>query len=200
MSKNQLDVVVICGSLREGSYNAMVAQSLPDLAPDDMAIRFAPSFEEFPLYNADIQNSSGFPSEVTDFADAIRDADGIVVVTPEYNFSIPGGLKNALDWVSRLDAQPFANKPVAIQSASPSPLGGGRVQYHLRQLMVFLDALVLNKPEIFVSDVAAKVDETTGELTDETTKKFLRQQLEAFAKFIRKVGERPTPASQRKSA
>lgn len=200
MSKNQLDVVVICGSLREGSYNAMVAQSLPELAPDDMAIRFAPSFEEFPLYNADIQNSSGFPSEVTDFADAIRDADGIVVVTPEYNFSIPGGLKNALDWVSRLDAQPFANKPVAIQSASPSPLGGGRVQYHLRQLMVFLDALVLNKPEIFVSDVAAKVDETTGELTDETTKKFLRQQLEAFAKFIRKVGERPTPASQRKSA
>jgi chromate reductase len=200
MSKNQLDVVVICGSLREGSYNAMVAQSLPELAPDDMAIRLAPSFEEFPLYNADIQNSSGFPSEVTDFADAIRDADGIVVVTPEYNFSIPGGLKNALDWVSRLDAQPFANKPVAIQSASPSPLGGGRVQYHLRQLMVFLDALVLNKPEIFVSDVAAKVDETTGELTDETTKKFLRQQLEAFAKFIRKVGERPTPASQRKSA
>jgi chromate reductase, NAD(P)H dehydrogenase (quinone) len=200
MSKNQLDVVVICGSLREGSYNAMVAQSLPELAPDDMAIRFAPSFEEFPLYNADIQNSSGFPSEVTDFADAIRDADGIVVVTPEYNFSIPGGLKNALDWVSRLDAQPFANKPVAIQSASPSPLGGGRVQYHLRQLMVFLDALVLNKPEIFVSDVAAKVDETTGELTDETTKKFLRQQLEAFAKFICKVGERPTPASQRKSA
>jgi len=200
MPKNQLDVVVICGSLREGSYNAMVAQSLPELAPDDMAIRLAPSFEEFPLYNADIQNSSGFPSEVTDFADAIRDADGIVVVTPEYNFSIPGGLKNALDWVSRLDAQPFANKPVAIQSASPSPLGGGRVQYHLRQLMVFLDALVLNKPEIFVSDVAAKVDETTGELTDETTKKFLRQQLEAFAKFIRKVGERPTPASHRKSA
>lgn len=200
MPKNQLDVVVICGSLREGSYNAMVAQSLPELAPDDMAIRFAPSFEEFPLYNADIQNSSGVPSEVTDFADAIRDADGIVVVTPEYNFSIPGGLKNALDWVSRLDAQPFANKPVAIQSASPSPLGGGRVQYHLRQLMVFLDALVLNKPEIFVSDVAAKVDETTGELTDETTKKFLRQQLEAFAKFIRKVGERQTPASHRKSA
>jgi len=198
MPKNQLDVVVICGSLREGSYNAMVAQSLPELAPDDMVIRFAPSFEEFPLYNADIQNSSGFPSEVTDFADAIRDGDGIVVVTPEYNFSIPGGLKNALDWVSRLDAQPFANKPVAIQSASPSPLGGGRVQYHLRQLMVFLDALVLNKPEIFVSDVAAKVDETTGELTDETTKKFLRQQLEAFAKFIRKVSERPTAALHRK--
>lgn len=194
--KNKLDVVVIVGSLREGSYNAMVAEALPELAPDEMSIRLAPSFEDFPLYNADIQNSSGFPAPVMEFADAIRAADGIIVVSPEYNFSIPGGLKNALDWVSRVDEQPFANKPVAIQSASPSPLGGGRVQYHLRQLMVFLDALVLNKPEIFVSDVAGKVDETTGELTDETTKKFLRQQLEAFAAFIRKVGGEP----QRKSA
>jgi chromate reductase, NAD(P)H dehydrogenase (quinone) len=199
-AKNQLDVVVICGSLREGSYNAMVANSLPELAPDDMAIRFAPSFEAFPIYNADLQDSSGFPPAVTEFADAIRDADGIIVVTPEYNFSIPGGLKNALDWVSRLDAQPFAKKPVAIQSASPSPLGGGRVQYHLRQLMVFLDALVLNKPEIFVSDVAAKVDEKSGELTDDETKKFLRMQLQAFAKFIRQVGDEPRIAPERKSA
>jgi chromate reductase len=194
--KNRLDVVVICGSLRDGSYNAMVADALPELAPDEMSIRLAPSFEDFPLYNADIQNEEGFPDPVIAFADAIRSADGIVVVSPEYNFSIPGGLKNALDWVSRVDDQPFANKPVAIQSASPSPLGGGRVQYHLRQLMVFLDALVLNKPEVFVSNVTGKVDEETGELTDETTKKFLRQQLAAFADFIRRVGDEP----QRKSA
>jgi chromate reductase len=194
--KNKLDVVVICGSLRDGSYNAMVAHALPELAPDEMSIRLAPSFEDFPLYNADIQNEEGFPEPVIAFADAIRSADGIVVVSPEYNFSIPGGLKNALDWVSRVDDQPFANKPVAIQSASPSPLGGGRVQYHLRQLMVFLDALVLNKPEVFVSNVTGKVDEETGELTDETTKKFLRQQLAAFADFIRRVGDEP----QRRSA
>jgi chromate reductase len=194
--KNRLDVVVICGSLRDGSYNAMVANALPELAPDEMSIRLAPSFEDFPLYNADIQKEEGFPDPVIAFADAIRSADGIVVVSPEYNFSIPGGLKNALDWVSRVDDQPFANKPVAIQSASPSPLGGGRVQYHLRQLMVFLDALVLNKPEVFVSNVTGKVDEETGELTDETTKKFLRQQLAAFADFIRRVGDEP----QRKSA
>lgn len=200
LRKNKLDVVVICGSLREGSYNAMVARALPELAPDEMTIRFAPSFEDFPIYNADIQNSSGFPPEVREFADAVREADGIVVVTPEYNFSIPGGLKNAFDWVSRVDDQPFAKKPVAIQSASPSPLGGGRVQYHLRQLMVFLDAFVLNKPEIFVSDVAAKVDEASGELTDETTRKFLRQQLEAFAKFIRQVGDQSAAEPPRKSA
>jgi chromate reductase len=194
--KNKLDVVVIVGSLRDGSYNAIVAEALPELAPDEMSIRLAPSFEDFPLYDADIQKESGVPAPVSEFAEAIRSADGIIVVSPEYNFSIPGGLKNALDWVSRLEDQPFASKPVAIQSASPSPLGGGRVQYHLRQVMVFLDALVLNKPEVFVSNVAGKVDEETGELTDETTKKFLRQQLAAFADFIRRVGDEP----QRKRA
>jgi chromate reductase len=194
--KNKLDVVVIVGSLRDGSYNAIVAEALPELAPDEMSIRLAPSFEDFPLYDADIQKESGVPAPVSEFAEAIRSADGIIVVSPEYNFSIPGGLKNALDWVSRLEDQPFASKPVAIQSASPSRLGGGRVQYHLRQVMVFLDALVLNKPEVFVSNVAGKVDEETGELTDETTKKFLRQQLAAFADFIRRVGDEP----QRKRA
>jgi chromate reductase len=148
----------------------------------------APGFEDFPIYNADIQEKSGFPEEVVAFGNAIRDADGVIVVSPEYNFSIPGGLKNAFDWISRLEDQPFKGKPVALQSASPSPLGGGRVQYHLRQLMVFLDALVLNKPEIFVADVTNKVDEEKGELTDEKTRKFLSQQLAAFADFVRKVG------------
>lgn len=194
---NKLDVVVICGSLREGSFNAMLANALSELAPDDMAIRFAPDFEDFPLYNADIQNRHGFPPDVVAFGDAVRSADGVIVVTPEYNFSIPGGLKNALDWVSRLEDQPFKDKPVAIQSASPSPLGGGRVQYHLRQLMVYLDALVLNKPEVFVSKVQSKVDETTGEITDETTRDFVRQQLRAFAQFIRQVTAAPQPARKR---
>ena len=194
------DVLVICGSLRKGSYNAMLAKALPELAPGDMAIRAAPSFEKFPIYNADIQHSSGFPADVTALADAVRAADGVVIVTPEYNFSIPGGLKNALDWVSRVDGQPFAGKPVAIQSASPGPLGGGRVQYHLRQSMVFLDALVLNKPEVFVANVVSKVDEKAGTLTDEMSRKFMRQQLEAFAKFIRRVGETPVAEPQRKSA
>src|SRR4051794_34793998 len=182
-----LNVISICGSLRKGSFNRMLMNSLPPLAPAGMKINEAPSFAEFPLYNADIQNSSGFPAPVNTLADAIRAADGVIIVTPEYNFSTPGGLKNALDWVSRLPNQPFAGKPIALQSASPGPLGGGRVQYDLRKSLVFLDALTLNKPEIFVGNCAAKFDET-GELKDEATINFIKQQLEAFSSFIVRHG------------
>ena len=100
---------------------------------------------------------------------------------------IPGGLKNAIDWVSRLQNQPFAGKPVALQSASPGPVGGARVQYDLRKAMMFLDAFTLNKPEIFIGHFASKFDEKTGELKDETTRGLLKQQLAAFATFIARV-------------
>jgi chromate reductase, NAD(P)H dehydrogenase (quinone) len=185
-----MNIVAICGSLRRGSYNRMLMQALPSLAPAGMSIKEAPSFAEFPLYNADIQNSTGFPSAVRTLADAIREADGVVFCTPEYNFSVPGPLKNAIDWVSRLPDQPFAGKSVAIQSASPGPLGGGRVQYELRRAMVFLDALTLNKPEIFVGSCASKIDDKTGEVKDETTRGLLKQQLEAFAKFVERHGSK----------
>jgi chromate reductase len=185
-----LNVLTICGSLRKGSYNAMVQRALPALAPEGMTLKPAPSFAEFPLYNADIQNSTGFPGPVNTLADAIRAADGVVFCTPEYNFGIPGGLKNAIDWVSRLPNQPFAGKPVALQSASPGPLGGGRVQYDMRRSMVFLDAFTLNKPEIFIGNCAAKFDEKTGELKDEGTRGFIKQQLAAFATFIAHVARK----------
>ena len=182
------NVVSICGSLRKGSYNRMVMNALPGLAPAGISIKEAPSYADLPLYNADIQNASGFPAAATALADAIRAADGVIFCTPEYNFSLPGGLKNAIDWVSRLQNQPVAGKPVAIQSASPGPLGGGRVQYDLRRMMVFLDALTLNKPEIFVGNCASKFDDKTGDLKDETTRNLLKQQLEAFDKFIARHG------------
>ena len=182
------NIISICGSLRSGSYNRVVMKALPRLAPAGMSIKEAPSFAEFPLYNADIQNSTGFPAAVSTLADAIRAADGVVFCTPEYNFSLPGGLKNAIDWVSRLQNQPFAGKPIAIQSASPGPLGGGRVQYDLRRALVFLDALTLNKPEIFIGNCASKIDEKTGEVKDDTTRNFIKQQLEAFAQFIERHG------------
>ena len=160
------NVVSICGSLRKGSYNRMLMQSLPGLAPPGMAITEAPPFTEIPLYNA----------------------DGVIFCTPEYNFSLPGGLKNAIDWVSRLPGQPFAGKPIALQSASPGPLGGARVQYDLRRMLVFLDALTLNKPEVFVGSCASRFDEKTGALTDPTTRDFVKQQLAAFAEFIDRHG------------
>ena len=182
-----LSIISICGSLRKGSYNRIVMNTLPGLAPEGMQIKEAPPFSEFPLYNADIQNSTGFPAPVQTLADAIRAADGVIFVTPEYNFGIPGALKNAIDWVSRLQNQPFAGKPVALQSASPGPLGGARVQYDLRKAMMFLDAFTLNKPEIFIGNFASKFDEKTGELKDETTRGLLKQQLAAFATYIARV-------------
>ena len=188
MANRQLNVISICGSLRKGSFNRMVMNALPGLAPAGMSIKEAPSFAAFPLYNADVQNLTGFPAPVNTLADAIRAADGVIFNTPEYNFSLPGGLKNAIDWVSRLKEQPFVGKPIAIQSASPGPVGGARVQYDLRKMMCFLDALTLNKPEIFVGSVASRIDDKTGEIKDETTRNLIKQQLEAFAHFIERHG------------
>lgn len=184
-------IVSICGSLRKGSYNRMLMQSLPALAPAGMTIAEAPPFAGFPLYNADVQAASGFPAAVTVLADAIRAADGVIFCTPEYNFSLPGGLKNAIDWVSRLPGQPFAGKPVAIQSASPGPLGGARVQYDLRRMLMFLDAMTLNKPEVFVGSCASRFDEKTGALTDAATRDFVKQQLVALAAFVDRHGAKP---------
>src|SRR6266576_5354714 len=132
MAEKALNVITICGSLRKGSYNRIVMNLLPGWAPANLKISEAPPFSEFPLYNADVQNSSGFPAPVQTLADAIRAADGVIFVSPEYNYSIPGGLKNAIDWVSRVQNQPLKDKPVAIQSATGGPMGGARMQYHLR--------------------------------------------------------------------
>ena len=100
--------------------------ALPALAPADMKLTEAPSFRGFPLYDADLQ-AQGFPPDVIALADAIRAADAVIIITPEYNYSIPGALKNAIDWVSRLPDQPFKEKPVAIQSATGGLLGGARM-------------------------------------------------------------------------
>ncbi len=188
MPDRTLNVITICGSLRRGSYNRMVMNALPGLAPAHMRITEAPSFAGFSIYNADEHEAHGIPPAVQQLAEAIRAADGLIFNSPEYNFSIPGGLKNAIDWVSRVQNQPFAGKPVALQSASPGPLGGGRVQYDLRRAMVFLDALTLNKPEVFIGNCAQRIDAKTGKITDQQTLDFIRQQLAAFAKFIEQHG------------
>lgn len=185
MSEN-LSFLVICGSLRAGSFNRMIANTLPELAPAQVSIVQAQSFKGVPLYDADEHTSNGFPDAITALGDQVRQADGVVIVSPEYNFSVPGGLKNAIDWISRLPEQPFKNKPVALQSAAAGMLGGARTQYHMRQVMVFLDAVVLTKPEVFVSFAKSKVDDSTGKLVDADTRKIISQQLETFAAFARR--------------
>jgi chromate reductase, NAD(P)H dehydrogenase (quinone) len=182
-----LHFVTLLGSLRKASYNAAVARALPDLAPAGVTIRPLSSVGEFPLYNADIQ-AEGFPAPALAMGEAIAKADGLIIVTPEYNYSVPGCLKNAIDWLSRLPVQPFAGKPVAIQSGSPGLIGGARAQYHLRQMLVFLDAAVLNRPEVMIGQITTRVDATTGELTDQTTRAHITAQLQAFAAFARRVG------------
>jgi chromate reductase len=184
MADKMLNVITICGSLRKASYNRMVMNALADLAPTTMKLTEAPPFAEFPLYNVDFHDANGVPVAVQKLVDAIRAADGVIFNTPEYNFSMPGGLKNAIDWVSRMKDQPFAGKPVAIQSATNGPLGGGRMQYDWRRAMLFLDALAFGRPEIFIGNVSQRIDAETGQITDEATKKFIGQQLAAFAKFI----------------
>jgi chromate reductase len=188
MADKQLDVLVICGSLRKGSYNAALARALPALAPAGMKLHPAPAFDKFPIYNHDIQDTTGFPVEAKAWADAIRSADGLIIVSPEYNWSIPGGLKNAIDWVSRMKDQPFKDKPVALQSAAGGILGGSRMQYHLRQSLTSVDVILFGRPEVLVTFAAQKFDEKTLELKDQTAIDLIKQQLAAFEKFIRRLG------------
>ncbi|WP_026018061.1 NADPH-dependent FMN reductase [Yersinia enterocolitica] len=197
MSQPSLKIVTLLGSLRSGSYNAMVARALPKLAPTGVIIEALPSIRDIPLYDADLQQEEGFPSNLQQeegfpstieaIAEQIRQADGVIIVTPEYNYSVPGGLKNAIDWLSRLPNQPLANKPVTIQTSSMGPIGGARCQYHLRQILVFLEAMVMNKPEFMGGVIQSKVDEQTKELTDQGTLDFLTKQLAAFATYIERV-------------
>jgi chromate reductase len=190
VAARQLDVLVICGSLRKGSYNAALARALPALAPPELSLRNAPSFRNFPLYDADIQTTSGFPAEVNAWADAIRSADGLIIVSPEYNWSIPGGLKNAIDWVSRMKEQPFKDKPVALQSAAGGILGGSRAQYHLRQCLTSVDAILFGRPEVIVTFAPQKFDEKNLEFKDATAVDLIRQQLAGFARFVRCLSAR----------
>jgi chromate reductase len=187
VADNRLDTLVICGSLRKGSYNAALARALPGLAPPGLALRPAPSFEKIPLYNFDIQNSTGFPAEVNAWADAIRSANALIIVSPEYNWSIPGALKNAIDWVSRMKDQPFKDKPVVLQSCAGGILGGSRMQYHLRMSLTSIDAVIFGRPEVIVTFAAQKFDEKTLELKDQTAIDLVKQQLAGFEKFARRV-------------
>ena len=187
MADNRLDVVVICGSLRKKSYNAALARALPALAPDGMAIKPAPAWDKLPVYNNDLEDSAGIPAEAAAWGDAIRSADGVVIVSPEYNWSIPGGLKNAIDWASRMKEVPFKGKPVALQSCARGPLGGARMQYHLRQSLTSIEAFLFGRPEIFVSFSANKFDANTLDLTDQPTIDIVKQQLAGFEKFIRRL-------------
>jgi len=182
----ELNVITICGSLRKASFNAALARQLPKLAPPGLKITAGPSIDALPLFNQDVLDVA-VPQPVEALAAAMRTADGVVIVSPEYNWSIPGTLKNAVDWLSKVEPQPFNGKPVALQSAAPGPMGGSRMQYHLRQALIGIGAEMLVRPEIFVTFAAQKFAKGTLELTDQPTIDIIGQQLANFEKFIRRI-------------
>ncbi|QDF98415.1 NADPH-dependent FMN reductase [Azoarcus sp. DD4] len=173
----QIKVLGISGSLRRASFNTAALREAVRLAPAGMQIDIA-DIADIPLYNEDVY-AQGFPPAVERLRQQIRAADALLIVTPEYNYSMPGVLKNAIDWVSRPPDQPFAGKPAAVMGASPGRLGTARAQYHLRQSMVFLDLLLLNKPEVMIGNAGQLFDDT-GALTDEATRGHIRRLLEAL--------------------
>ncbi len=181
-----MHILAIIGSLRRASYNRMLYENLRGLLPDGVAIDAA-DISAIPLYNEDMLVEHGHPEPVKRLREQIATADAVLFISPEYNFSMPGVLKNAIDWVSRpVAGQPFRDKPVAIMGATSGAIGTARMQYHLRQSMVFVEALVLNKPEVMVSFATERFDEK-GTLVDEKTRAVVRAQLEALVAWTRRL-------------
>lgn len=164
-----IKLVAFCGSLRKASFNRMALKAFIERLPQGASVETI-EIGDWPLYNADIQ-AQGFPAPVQAAQQKVLAADGIVFASPEYNYSVSGALKNAIDWLSRFTPQPFAGKPMAVFGASGGPLGTARSQYHLRQMMIFLDGRFVNKPEVMIGAAPAKF--VDGKFTDETGSKLL---------------------------
>ena len=191
-----LNVLGIAGSLRQASFNRMALRAAQKLAPPGITINEFPveRLREIPPYDDDVRVQA-FPPPAAKLRDRIRAADGLLIVTPEYNYSFPGVLKNAIDWASRPPEQPFADKPIALMSASGGVLGGARAQYQLRQCFVFLDAKLLNRLEVFIGQAPQKFV-ADGTLADESTAAIVREMLTAFEAWIRRLraGAVPQPS------
>ena len=177
-------VAVVVGSLRRGSYNRKMALALEKLAPASLKLRIV-EIRDLALYDEDLEGAP--PQAWIDFRAAIRGADAVMFVTPEYNRSVPGGLKNAVDVGSRPYGQSaWSRKPCAVISVSPGGIGGFGANHHLRQSLVFLDMPVLQQPEAYIGGAATLFAED-GSIANEGTRKFMVGLLEAFSTMIEKV-------------
>jgi chromate reductase, NAD(P)H dehydrogenase (quinone) len=186
--QKQLRILAFAGSLRAGSYNKALIQAAVTVTPPNMTIEVF-DLGGIPPYNADLEANP--PPQVAEFKEKIRQADALLIATPEYNYSVSGVLKNAIDWASRpAVGNPLDGKPVAVMSASTGRFGGARAQYHLRQTFVFLNMHPVNKPEVMLSDAAHNVDEN-GKVTNEQTVQLIRQLLEALAAWTLQLQSKP---------
>src|SRR4029077_14719449 len=182
-----ISVLAICGSLRAGSYNRAALRTAIELKPPGMAIETA-DIAAIPPYNEDVR-PQGSPPPVETLRRQIAAADALLFATPEYNYSIPGVLKNAIDWASRPPDQPFAGKPVAMMGAGAGMAGTARAQYDLRRCCVFLDMHPINKPEVQIGQAQTKFD-ADGRLTDEAARGFIRDMLVALEQWTRQIGRK----------
>lgn len=173
-------VAVLVGSLRKASWTRKVANALVNLAPPPLALGIV-EIGDLQLYNQDLDDEHGPPAEWVAFRDAVHETSALMFVTPEYNRSVPGVLKNAIDVGSRPYGQSvWSRKPAAVVSVTPGGLGAFGANHHLRQSLVFLDVPTLQQPEVYLSGVA-KLFDAEGKLTDENTREFLTNFLHAFA-------------------
>ena len=185
--KKLITILGFAGSLREGSYNKALLQAAVELKPKDAELEIF-SIDGIPLFNQDLE--AHVPEKVKQFKAKIKAADAILIATPEYNYSMPGVLKNAIDWASRpYGDNSFEDKPVAIMGASPGGFGTARAQYHLRQICVFLNMHTVNKPEVFVTFAHTKID-GNGRVTDEETRGRIKHLLESLVSWTRRLKTR----------
>lgn len=177
-----LRVLALAGSLRRDSYNRRLARAAAELAPAGLAVALWDDFGAIPLFSEDLE-AAGVPEPVAALRRAVAAVDGLLIATPEYNQSIPGVLKNAVDWLSRRPDRVLRGKPVAIAGATPGPWGTRSAQRELRHVLTALEALVLPAPAVYLREAAAAFD-AEGRLTDERTRESLGRLLAAFSEWI----------------
>jgi chromate reductase len=186
MQERTVRVLGFAGSLRRGSFNRALLRAAAELAPEDVRVEVF-DLDGIPLYNMDVEQQ-GLPEAVVAFKRAVREADAVLIATPEHNWSFPGVLKNALDWAARpAGDNPFRGKPVAVVGASTGQWGTLRAQLHLRQVLAYLETHPLSRPEVLVTNARDKFD-AQGRLTDEATRARLRELLVALRDWTRRLG------------
>jgi chromate reductase, NAD(P)H dehydrogenase (quinone) len=186
MNRKRINVIALSGSLRKASTNTALLRAAQEVAPEGMALDIV-GLGDLPFYNEDVEKD-GMPPSVVALSEKIRRADAVLLATPEYNFSVSGVLKNALDWLSRpAGASSLAGKPAAIVGAGAG-LGTARAQAHLRQVCQALDMLTLNKPEVLVTQTWTRFD-TQGRLTDAQTREVLTGFMARFGDWIERLAQ-----------
>ena len=189
-----LHVLAIVGSLRRGSYNRMLWETAVDVAPESMVFTEA-DIRSLPLYDDDVRLEQGYPEPARRLRAAINAADGVLIVSPEYNHAVPGVLQNAIDWASRPPDQPFKGKPVAIMGASTGRMGTVRMQHGLRATLDSLEAHTLLKPEVMIGSARDCFDETC--LVDEKARELVGRLMTAFRSWVLRFAEARDDAGAR---